>query len=105
MGSVRPGRHFWGGEIEVIPKNLEREKAFWGGEILGRGYKRAVDERKIDRLQKKVVKKILGYETKISRGGRHPSYATEYTLYILHYTLVYVCDVYNLQRTLYYARV
>ena len=45
MGAVRPGRHFLGGKIEVIPKNLERVKAFRGGDILGRGYKRGVDEK------------------------------------------------------------
>ena len=53
---------------------------FWKSILKGRnfrkGYKRAVDERKIERIQKKIVKKILGYEAKISRGGRHPSYAT-----------------------------
>ena len=43
---------FGGGKIKVIPKNLERDKVFWGGEILGRGYKRAIDERKIERIQK-----------------------------------------------------
>ena len=34
MGAVRPGRHFCGGgvKIKVIPKNLEREKVFRGGE-------------------------------------------------------------------------
>ena len=39
MGAVRPGPHFLGGggKIEVMAKNLEREKAFLGGEILGRG--------------------------------------------------------------------
>ena len=58
-----------GGKIGVIPKNLERVKVFRGGEILGRGYKRAVDKQKIKRVQKKA-KKILGYETKISRGGK-----------------------------------
>ena len=42
--------------MEVIPKNLEREKVFSGGEILGRGYKRAVDERKIERLKKRSSK-------------------------------------------------
>ena len=52
------------GKIEVIPKNLVREKVFWGaGEILERGYKRAVDGQKIERLQKKS-------------SGRRPSYAT-----------------------------
>ena len=36
VGAVRPGRHFLGGgKIKVIPKNLEREKVFFGGEILG----------------------------------------------------------------------
>ena len=35
-----------GGKIGVIPKNLERVKVFRGGEILGRGYKRAVDKQK-----------------------------------------------------------
>ena len=56
---IAMGRSAPGGKIEVIPKK-----------ILGRGYKRAVDERKIERLQKKVVKKFLGYETKISKGGK-----------------------------------
>ena len=42
------------------------------------GCKRAIVGRKIERVQKKVVKKILGYETKTSRGGRHPSYDTEW---------------------------
>ena len=32
MGAVHPGRHFWEGKIKVIPKNLEREKVFRGGE-------------------------------------------------------------------------
>ena len=60
-----------GGKIEVIPKKLERVKVFWrgGGEILGKGYKRAVDERKLERDQKKkVVKKIWGIRQK-SRGA------------------------------------
>ena len=65
MGAVRPG-----GKIEVILKNLVRVKVFLGEKILGRSYKRAVDGRKIERLQKKAVKNILGYETKISRGGK-----------------------------------
>ena len=59
------GRSAPGGKIEIIPKNLVGGKVFWGGEIIGRGYKRALDGRKIERLQKKVAKKILEYETKI----------------------------------------
>ena len=73
-----------GGKIEVIPKNLEREKVFWRGEILGRGYKRAVDEGKIERLQKRSSKKFWGMRQKSrgvanlksAPGGKHPSYAT-----------------------------
>ena len=73
-GTFRGG----GGKIEVIPKNLVRRKVFWGGEILGRGYKRAVDYWKDREAPKKDGQKILGYERKISRGGRHPSHATDY---------------------------
>ena len=62
-----------GGKIEVILKNLkiwEGGKYFTGwGEFLG-VYKRAIHGRKIERLKKKVVKKILGYDTKISSGGK-----------------------------------
>ena len=37
MGRSAPGGTFRGaGKIEVMAKNLEREKAFLGGEILGR---------------------------------------------------------------------
>ena len=47
-------------KLRLYLKSLRMEKVFLGGEILGRGYKRAVDERKIENLQKKVVKKFLG---------------------------------------------
>ena len=79
-----------GGKIEVILKNLVREKYFEGGEILGRGYKRAVNGRKIERLQKKSSKKFWDMRLKSRRaanlrsapGGRHPSYATDCIMYI-----------------------
>ena len=57
---ARGGGGDWGGKIEVTPKNLESVKVFWGGEILGRGYKRVVDERKIEEVQKKGRQKNFG---------------------------------------------
>ena len=76
---VAMGRSAPCGKIGVIPGKLERKKYFEGYKNFRKGYNRAVDERKIRR-----TKKILGYETKISRGGqfsispglRPPSYAT-----------------------------
>ena len=82
--AVRPGRHFLGGgKIDAMPKNLERVKVFWG-KILERVYKRAVNERKIERVKKRSSKKYWGMRRKSrgaanlrsAPGGRHPSYAT-----------------------------
>ena len=46
----------------------EGEKYLGGGGILRRGYKRAVDERRIVWLQKKGRQKIFGLRDKKSRG-------------------------------------
>ena len=51
-GGGQWGRFAPGGKIEVILQNLARGKAFLGGDILGTGYKRVVDGRKIEKLQK-----------------------------------------------------
>ena len=70
MGAVRPGRHFLGGrKVKVIPKNLGKEKVHWGWEILGRDYKRAVDEWKI-KIQKKGRRKNFGVRDNKNVEGR-----------------------------------
>ena len=67
-----------GGKIEVIPKNLERVRAFRGGDILGRGYKRGVDEK-----FRGIRQKYRGAANlRSAPGGRHPSYATEYSIFL-----------------------
>ena len=54
----RWGRSAPGGKIELVAKNLERGKYLVEGKILGRSYKRAVAERKIEGLEKKSRQKI-----------------------------------------------
>ena len=61
MGAVHPGGTFRGAaKLRLYLKSLRMEKYFEG-----RNFRKG--------LQKS---QILGYETKSSRGGRHPSYAT-----------------------------
>ena len=68
-------------KLSLYLKSLSMQKVFWEWEILGRGYKRTVEERKIENLQTEVRQKILRYQTEISRGGRHLSYATAFKKY------------------------
>ena len=71
-------------KLRLYLKFGKGKRVLKGRKILGRGYKRVVDERKVGTAQKMVVKKFWGMRQesrgvvniRSASGGRQPSYAT-----------------------------